>query len=279
MHDKNKNRKVNFMLLVALALATAAGVVALPALANGRGGRHAWMEARMQAHLEEALAKAKATPQQAAAVLKERDALKQQMMAGRKDHHAQMEVAVALFVADNLDARAIAAQRNKALDQKQKMVQAVGATLQRVHGLFNADQRKAIVAYVKAELPSQEKGGWRGRMMRHKVDSKVDEALTKLQANPSQRKQILAVKESLVQTFEAQHAAHRAELEQVLALFVADRLDPAQVAAIEQQHDARARDHADVMLRAATQVHDALTPAQRKLLVGLIKEHRHGGHD
>lgn len=277
MHDSHMNRKVKYMALAVLALGAVAA--ALPALAHGRGGRGGWMEARLQAHVEEALAQAKATPQQQAAVLEERDALKQQMREGGQDHRAQREAAGALFVADKLDARAIATLRAKVLDRRQKFVQAVGASLQRVHGLFTAEQRKVIVAYVKDELPGKEQGGWRGRMMHHMVDARLDEAMTKLQVNDSQRKRILTVKESLVQTFEAHHAARRADMEQMLALFAADRLDPAQVAAIEQKHDARARDQADAIVRAATQLHDILTPAQRKQLVALIQEHPHHGRD
>jgi Spy/CpxP family protein refolding chaperone len=267
------NRRTKWMAAVALVLAAGA----VPAMAMGRGQHGGgWMESRVQAHLEEALAQAKATPAQQQAVFKERDALREQMRAGWKDHHGQMEQALDLFTADKLDPRAIATQRDKGLARQQKMTQAVAGTFQRLHGQFTPEQRKALIAYARAEMPSEGHGGWRGRMMRHMIDSKVDDALAAVKANDAQRKQILAVRDTVLKSFEDQHAARRAELEQVLTLFAADRLDTTKVDALEQQHDARARDTADAIVRAATQVHDVLTPAQRKQFADFVRSQGHG---
>lgn len=266
--------KLRMKWMAAVALVVAAGAV--PALAAGRGEHGGWMQARVQAHLEEALAQAKATPAQQQAVFKERDALKELLRDGGKDHRQHMEQALDLFTADKLDTRAIAAERDQGLAHQQKMTHAVAAAAQRLHGQFSTEQRKALVAYVKSEMPGQGHGGWRGRMMRHVIDGKIDDALAAVKANDAQRKQILAVRDSVLKAFEDQHAARRAELEQVLALFGSDRLDNAKIEALEQQHDARARDVADAIVRAATQVHDVLTPAQRKQLADFVRSQRHG---
>lgn len=280
-------RKTKFAILMVLALA----VAAVPVLAAGRGGGHGcgmhggmhgggpgeWMAARVTAHLEDALAQAKATPAQTAAVMKEKDELLRTMQQGRGGHHGEMGAVLALFTADKLDEQAIAKQREKAVQHHGEVVHALAGALTRVHAQFDAAQRKALVAYVQAELP-QGAGGWRGRMKQHMVENRVEAALTAIQATPAQRKQLSSVRDRVVKQFEAQRATRRAEIDKVLALFQQDRVDAREVEKLEQQQDARTRDMADQMLGAAKEVHAALTPAQRKQLADFVKANRPGGH-
>ena len=67
-------------------------------------------------------------------------------------------------------------------------------------------------------------------------------------------------------------------MEQALAIFEADTIDPAQLAALAAQHEAEHRQMADAITQSITEVHDVLTPVQRRAVADWLRTHRPGGH-
>ena len=65
----------------------------------------------------------------------------------------------------------------------------------------------------------------------------------------------------------------------ILALFESDTVDPGRVAAFRAQREAEHQQAADAISQAITDVHDVLTPAQRKVVADWIRANRpgHGG--
>jgi hypothetical protein len=65
-------------------------------------------------------------------------------------------------------------------------------------------------------------------------------------------------------------------MEEALALFEADVLDPGRVATFRAQRETEHRQVADAITLALTEVHDVLTPAQRKAVADWIRANRPG---
>ena len=92
----------------------------------------------------------------------------------------------------------------------------------------------------------------------------------------AQRPQIEAARDHVFQTIEALHPEEALPqlLERGLAIFEADRIDPAAVNALRAEHQQRMGKLADAIEQALFDLHDALTPAQRKALVEHVKAER-----
>jgi protein CpxP len=121
--------------------------------------------------------------------------------------------------------------------------------------------------------------GPRHGMMKRFVSSMIDDALDSAQVTPDQRTQIHAARDRAFAAVEAQQQTRRAHMDEALGLFEADVIDPAQVAAFRTQREAEHRHVADAISQAITEVHDVLTPVQRKAVADWVRAHRpgHGG--
>jgi Spy/CpxP family protein refolding chaperone len=122
--------------------------------------------------------------------------------------------------------------------------------------------------------------GHGGRGVHHAVMKRVavamvDEALDAAQATPEQRTVAHAARDRVFAAVEQHHRSRSARKQEVLALFEADTLDPARVAALRQSAEAEHRAIGDAVSQAVADAHQALTPAQRKLLADYVRRHRH----
>ncbi len=262
------------------------GVLGLSTVALARGGhmgKHGggWMEARVNAHIDDALAAVKANTQQRAAVYAARDHLIEAFKDGHEGRAGALREASELFASDRLDEKRVAAARARHEAEAQKIGDAVVQAFYDVHDALTTEQRKTLVEYVRGELPRSGKGGWQVRLMTAMVDSRVDEALTELKATPDQRSKIVAAKERVVAAFTAHHQGRQQKLDQILDLFGADKIDAAKVKEMRATHIAEMRGMADVITQAVTELHNTLDAGQRKQLVELVKtqaqRHHHGG--
>ncbi len=264
------------LMLACLALLMATGTAF--AAGGPHGGPQGLWGARMQAQLEEALAQAKATPAQSAAVFKERDAMQAQRRSNGKARHGLHKAMADAFVADKLDPVAVARLREQSLQARNQGHELMLQALVHVHDVFSAEQRKALVAYAQNERPKLHAGNWQSRMMRHMAERKTDELLSKIQATPAQKATIVAARDKVLTTFEAQMGNHQAQMDETLQLFAAERMDNAKLEALATKRDAQARDIADVVVKAISDIHAVLTPAQRKQAADFLSQmHREHG--
>jgi len=104
----------------------------------------------------------------------------------------------------------------------------------------------------------------------------IDDALNAANVTPEQRTAIYASRDRAFAAIKAQRRGQPARMEQGLALFEADTLDPAQVAAFRAQREADRRQAADAISQAIVEAHDVLTPVQRKAVTDWIRAHRPG---
>ena len=136
-----------------------------------------------------------------------------------------------------------------------------------------------IVAVGSAVAFSQPAGG-RQAFMKRMASAWIDGALDSAQVTPDQRVAVHAARDRAFAALE-QHQRDRAtRMEQALALFESDRLDPAQLEAFRTAREAERREIGDAISQALLDIHGVLTPAQRHAVAEYVRTHaphRHGG--
>jgi Spy/CpxP family protein refolding chaperone len=120
-------------------------------------------------------------------------------------------------------------------------------------------------------------GGGRHAIMRRVVIATLEDALDAAEVRPEQRAAIHAARDRVLAAIDAERASHGAHLEQALALFEAERLDPVAVERVHQETEAaRARIRLAIH-EAIVEAHDVLTADQRKAIADYVRRH-HGTH-
>jgi len=121
--------------------------------------------------------------------------------------------------------------------------------------------------------------GFRHGMMKRMATAMIDEALEPAQVTPEQRATIYAARDRAFAAVEAQHQTRGTHMAEALALFEADSVDAGRLAAFRAQREAEHRQIADTITQSLTEVHDVLTPVQRRAVADWIRAHRpsHGG--
>jgi periplasmic protein CpxP/Spy len=121
-------------------------------------------------------------------------------------------------------------------------------------------------------------GGWgRPGMMKRMMSAMLDEALDQASVTADQRAAIHASRDRAFAAIDAQRPDPRAHRDQVLALFEGDKLDATQLQALhatmEQHHQAMQA----AITQAIVEIHDTLTPEQRKLVASYVRDHGPAG--
>ncbi len=111
-------------------------------------------------------------------------------------------------------------------------------------------------------------GAGRAKMVSWFVSGTLDD----LKATDAQRAKVLAVKDRLLAQAEKLHAQHEAAHAELEGSWAADKMDSAALHALV---DARVEELRGVLHQAVdglVEVHDTLTPEQRRQLVSLVEE-------
>ena len=123
-------------------------------------------------------------------------------------------------------------------------------------------------------------GGLPGRhgVMKRFVSATIDDALDQAKVTPAQRTAIHGARDRVFAVVEQHWQSRGARMDEALRLFEADQVDPAQVAALRQAKEDEHRRMADAIEQAIIEVHDTLTPAQRKVVADYVRAHHHRRH-
>ena len=119
--------------------------------------------------------------------------------------------------------------------------------------------------------------GMHGRMMKRMISGALDEALDQARVSTEQRASIHASRDRAFAAFEAQRPDHDTHREQMLTLFEADRIDPAQLQALHAQMEQHRQAMRTAVTQAVVEIHDTLTPEQRRVVAQFVRSHRPGG--
>jgi Spy/CpxP family protein refolding chaperone len=120
---------------------------------------------------------------------------------------------------------------------------------------------------------AQEKVGHHDFMRKH-VEERIDAALDAAKATPEQKASIAKSKERVFASMESSHAARKADLQKLLELFQADKIDAVQLTALRGKHEAAMKADGDAITQALIETHDALKPDQRRALAANFREHK-----
>lgn len=111
-------------------------------------------------------------------------------------------------------------------------------------------------------------GAWKQHL-----EQKLGAILDAAKATPEQRVAVRAAVDHVAATFEEVGRAHSGEMDQALAMFEADRLDPGAIKAHRERREAELKRVSDAVVQAIFDTHDALTPPQRKAVADAIRAH------
>lgn len=106
------------------------------------------------------------------------------------------------------------------------------------------------------------------------ISAHIDEILADAKVNEAQRQTVYAARDRVYTAFENHHDGHRAHMEEALKLFEADRVDPNQLAGLRAQREAEVAKLSDVVTQALLEVHDTLTPQQRRVVTEELRAMR-----
>lgn len=116
-------------------------------------------------------------------------------------------------------------------------------------------------------------------IMKRIVSAHIDEVLDDAQVSNVQRQTIYGARDRVFAAFENQRGTRRAHLEEALQLFESDRVDTTQLQALRERREAEMQKLADVVTQAITEVHDVLTPQQRRVVTDHIRSFRNAHAD
>lgn len=114
----------------------------------------------------------------------------------------------------------------------------------------------------------------RTSVMKRFVAAAIDDALEGASVTPEQRAVVYGARDRVWAAVEEHRTARRPRLEEALRLFEANKVDTAQVAALRQQGEEDHRKLADTISQAILEVHDVLTPDQRRVVADYVRSHR-----
>ncbi|MCA1829138.1 MAG: Spy/CpxP family protein refolding chaperone [Myxococcales bacterium] len=119
-----------------------------------------------------------------------------------------------------------------------------------------------------------------GRMMKHMISARIEDAEDYIDAAPQQRAAIEQSKDVILNAIQQRMQGHRTDHGKMIDLLAADKLDTNALYAIADQRAQDIQELAKVIVPEIQKVHDVLTPAQRQKLAARAKERQgrwHGG--
>jgi periplasmic protein CpxP/Spy len=115
-------------------------------------------------------------------------------------------------------------------------------------------------------------------MMKRMISARLDEALDQANVTPEQRTAIHASRDRAFATLAANRPDPRAQRDLLLSAFEADQLDMKQVQAMSAQMDYQHQAIRNAVAQAIVEIHDTLTPEQRRAVAEYVRTHGPGSH-
>ena len=261
--------KIALALAGALVIALVAGGAAL---ASGRM-HEGFMKRRVVRHIDAALDAVQATPAQRDAVHAAADQAFATMATAHQAEKGDLGTALSLWESDRIDPARVAELRAHHLAAAQQTGAAVVQALRDAHDALTAPERAQLADWLRAHKPPRLDGA--RPLFRHMVSERVDDLLDEVHATAEQRDKVHAAVERAMTAAGQAMADHGADLDQAIAVFTADRIDGAKVAALQAGHQARMQRMGDALVQAFTEIHDTLDVGQRKQVADFVRAHHH----
>ena len=116
-------------------------------------------------------------------------------------------------------------------------------------------------------------------MMRRMISEILDRALDRASVTPEQRVAVYAARDRAFAAMDAQRLDPMAQRDRMLAMFEGAQLTQTQLDAAHQQADQQRQAMRAAFDRAVIEIHDTLTPAQRKIVAEYFRTHGPGSYE
>jgi periplasmic protein CpxP/Spy len=267
--------KRSWKIAIAVAGLVVIGLVAGgAALASGHF-HEGFVKRRVTRHIDAALDAVGADAAQRNAVHAARDHVFATLDESHQTQKADIAAVLTLWESDRLDAAQIAALRGRHQATAKKTGDAVVQALSDAHDALTAAQRQKLADFLRAHKPPKMDGA--KPFFRHMVDERVDDMLDEIKARSDQRDKVHAAVERAFAAISGEMGSHQADFDQAIAVFTADQIDAAQVAALQAARQARLQKIGDTVVQSISEIHDALDAGQRKQVADFVRSHHHGG--
>ncbi len=263
--------KIGIAVAGVLLVALAAGHVALAS-----GHMHGdFIKRRVTRHIDAALDAVGANAAQRDAVHAARDHVFATIEDNHRAEKADMDAALGLWTSDRLDPAAIATLRAHHLAAAKKTGDAVVQALLDAHDALTSAQRAKLADFLRSHRPPQMEGA--KPFMKHMVMEHVDDMLDQIHATADQRTRITADVERVFTTISDGMSDHAAHFDDAIAVFTADKIDQAKLAALQAARQDKMQKVGDTIVQALGDIHDTLDAGQRKQVADFVRSH-HPGH-
>ena len=263
--------KIGIALAGALVLALAVGGAAMAS-----GHLHeGFVKRRVTRHIDAALDAVGANDAQRNAVHAARDHVFATIEDNRRAERGDLDAALSLWQSDRLDPAAVATLRAHHQDAAKKTGDAVVQALSDAHDALTAVQRQKLAAFMKSHRPPEMEGA--KPFIKHMVSERVDDLLDQIKATSDQRAKVTTAVERVFTAISDGASDHLAHADEAIAVFTADKIDNAKLAALQAARQAQMQKVGDAVVQALTEVHDALDAGQRKQVADFVRAH-HSGH-
>ncbi len=266
-----RSRKIGIALAGIFVLALAAGGAALASGHLHQG----FLNRRVTRHIDAALDAVGASAAQRDAVHAARDQVFATIADTRRAEQADLETALSLWQSDRLDPAVVATLRAHHQAAAKKTGDAVVQALSDTHDALTATQRQALADYLRSHRPPHMDGA--RPFVKHMMSEHIDDLLDQIHATPDQRAKVTAAVDRAFTAIADEMGGHMAHFDDAIAVFTADKIDQAKLAAMQAQRQAQMQKAGDAVVQALTDVHDALDAGQRKQVADFVRAH-HLGH-
>jgi Spy/CpxP family protein refolding chaperone len=267
--------KRSWKIAIAVAGLVVIGLVAGgAALASGHF-HEGFVKRRVTRHIDAALDAVGADAAQRDAVHAARDHVFATLDESHQSQKADIAGVLTLWESDRLDAAQIAALRARHQATAKKTGDAVVQALSDAHDALTAAQRQKLADFLRAHKPPKMDGA--KPFFRHMVDERVDDMLDEIHARSDQRDKVHAAVARVFGAVAGEMGSHEADFDQAIAVFTADKIDAAKVAALQATRQARMEKIGDAIVQSISEIHDALDAGQRKQVADFVRSHHHGG--
>lgn len=248
-----------------------AGAMAYAHPPGGPEQHGAMMHEEATAWLDGLLVEIGATDKQKAVAHAARDEVLAAMRTLHESGREDMAEALKLFAGATIDDRAVAALRQRFQARHQGVRQVVVAAVLKIHGTLDAAQRQKLVAALK-EFRPEPRGGLHAAIGKRMIEGRIEQMLDRIKADDAQKATVRAGKERVMKAFASQTLARQALFDEALGLLAQEKIDPAALQKLVEKQDAERQAMGDLIVQAARDLHAALKPEQRAVIVKTAEE-------
>ena len=264
--------KIGIALAGALVVALAVGGAALASNHLHEG----FVKRRVTRHIDAALDAVGANGAQRDAVHSARDHVFATIEDNHRAERGDLDAALSLWQSDRLDPAALATLRAHHQAAAKKTGDAVVQALSDAHDALTAPQRAKLADYLRSHRPPHMDGA--KPFVKHMVSERVDDLLDQIHATADQRAKVTGAVERAFTAIADGMGDHAAHFDDAIAVFTADKIDQAKLAALQTERQQKMQTVGDAVVQALTEVHDALDAGQRQQVAAFVRSHHSGHH-